>query len=299
MSAQSNSVVKSLLKPVVHFAGTRRHRCPALVSLRICHLLPRSTNLSRSRRLECEAPRRTSDMKTKRSGSQSLLPSDLLVAGFVHAAAPARHIDVGTVSTGSLLTSLVRTIEIIDVRPLEPLEHASIRSCRRILWTARRHLPRLQIPSRACMQSSISGSDATVIHRPQGPRKGVSKHRSLVEAERQIYISFPIGARTETHFNAHRIFNQWTFSVGRRGRAQARALDFVDDAGNLHLDVDVTATPSSLRYACGKSTPSQGGGRKAMTVSSAKVRVREADRHLRRVRLHWPAPRKYARSAGT
>ncbi|KAA3512449.1 hypothetical protein CPJ18_07285 [Agrobacterium rosae] len=52
---------------------------------------------------------------------------DLLVAGYIHAANPVRHIDVGSRIDGFVAhVASFREIEVLDVRPLQPTSHKNI-----------------------------------------------------------------------------------------------------------------------------------------------------------------------------
>jgi hypothetical protein len=68
-----------------------------------------------------------------------------------------------------------------------------------------------------------------------------------------LYISFPIGKSNEVHFNAHRVFHprdiyHW---ASDKNSLKITRFDYVDDAGNLHQDVDIANSNVDVRFGCG------------------------------------------------
>ena len=68
-----------------------------------------------------------------------------------------------------------------------------------------------------------------------------------------LYISFPIGTSDEVHFNAHRIFHPKSILEYQEVREKLELInfDYVDDKGDLHLQVSVDSVDSKLKYGCG------------------------------------------------
>ena len=78
---------------------------------------------------------------------------------------------------------------------------------------------------------------------------------SLVKTGGMIYVSFPIAANSTVIFNANRIFSpqeilDWPIT---KSDLVLKRFDFVDDEGNLNLNVDPTDRNrfSSLTDGCG------------------------------------------------
>ncbi len=257
------SVARLLLKPIVQSLGRVGIDARALLSLR--HMPRYYRDLRTFRSLGGTSEKRQAALTDydEQAGQvrSHYFHQDLLVAGFINATAPDRHIDVGSRIDGFVAhVASFRTIEIIDVRPLEPLEHPQIRFMQADL------MDDLKTPSE--ITDSISCLHA-IEHfglgrygdpiDPRGHEKGFRNLVRLLKPGGKLYISFPIGERTETHFNAHRIFNptdilRWPGA----GDLTLERFDYVDDSGYLHIEMEVDSTPASLRYGCGIYTFTKG-----------------------------------------
>lgn len=181
---------------------------------------------------------------------------DLWVARQVHAAAPRRHLDVGSRIDGFVAHLLCfRDVEVVDIRPLNS-----------------------QVPGLSFLQADIMSSAPTglapadsvsCLHAlehfglgrygdplsPEGWRQGLRQLASLVAPGGRLYLGVPIG-RPAVEFNAQRIFHplQMVEAATELGLVWT---DFahVDDDGALH----VAAQPSrqdlqalgALDYGCG------------------------------------------------
>ena len=67
-----------------------------------------------------------------------------------------------------------------------------------------------------------------------------------------LYISFPISHSDQLHFNAHRVFKPDSiFKWQNETALEMLGFSFVDDAGNLHREVPITAVPVETEYGCG------------------------------------------------
>lgn len=176
---------------------------------------------------------------------------DLLVAGFVHRAAPRRHVDVGSRVDGFVAhVAAFREIEIIDIRPLAPTGHERIRY-------VQADLMRLDESMVGCCDSlsCLHAIEHFGLGRygdpvdPQGHLKGFANLVRMLEPGGTLYISFPIG-EPGVHFNAHRVFGAAEVLEWSAGTMDLVRFDYVDDAGDLHLEQHVDAVPK-LEYGCG------------------------------------------------
>ena len=69
----------------------------------------------------------------------------------------------------------------------------------------------------------------------------------------RLYISFPIGQKDEVHFNAHRIFKVNTILEHPSIKQCMRLIrfDYIDDDGDLHLNIKINDIKSGLKFGCG------------------------------------------------
>lgn len=176
---------------------------------------------------------------------------DLLVATRIHRAAPRRHLDVGSRVDGFVAhVASFRRIEVLDIRPLQPLAHDNI-VFRQADLMAGTGVEEGICDSLSCLHALEHFGLGRYGDRldPQGHLLGFANLCRLLEPGGTLYLSVPIGA-SAVHFNAHRVFAPDEPLRWAEGRLQLAAFDYVDDAGALHLGADVAKTPA-LRYGCG------------------------------------------------
>ncbi len=175
---------------------------------------------------------------------------DLLVATLIQAAAPARHIDVGSRIDGFVAhLAAFREVEVLDVRPLR-LEHSRISFLQRDLTRADDEL-REVTDSLSCLHALEHfglGRYGDPID-PQGHLKGFSALTAMLKPGGMLYLSVPIG-RAGVYFNAHRVFEPADPLAWASGRLDLVRFDYVDDDGALHTQQTVGAVPD-LDYGCG------------------------------------------------
>lgn len=180
---------------------------------------------------------------------------DLLVASLIHADAPKRHVDVGSRIDGFIAhVAAFRPIEVMDVRALDDTGHANIRFLKRDLMDP--------APDMAGIADSISCLHA-IEHfglgrysdplNPSGHMQGFRNIWRMVAPGGRLYMGFPIGLTNEVHFNANRVFHpreifNWTEDLIP---SYLERFDYVDDAGNLHTNVDLMGTEISVVHRCG------------------------------------------------
>lgn len=161
---------------------------------------------------------------------------DLHVAKLVRAAAPARHVDVGSRIDGFIAHLLVfREVEVLDVRPL----HSHIEGLMFIQGDgasmdafADGSLPSL---------SSLHAVEHFGLGRYGDPIDADAPRRALESFDRvlapggRLYLSLPIGHR-RVEFNAHRVFAP-TDPVDLLPGLVLERFDGIDDAGRFHANV--------------------------------------------------------------
>ena len=188
------------------------------------------------------------------SGSGQYFHQDLLVASFVHEAAPRRHIDVGSRIDGFIAhVAAFREIEMVDFRPLEKSAHERIKFLQGDLMR--------RDPAREGIADSVSSLHA-LEHFGLGrygdtidPDGHITGFRNLAQIEEpggKLYVGLPIGSETQVFFNAHRIFAPpepptWFEDPGA---FELERFDYVDDGGDLHTRADPHAI-SPLTHGCG------------------------------------------------
>lgn len=177
---------------------------------------------------------------------------DLLVARFVAKQNPRRHLDIGSRIPGFVAhVASFRKIEVVDIRPLPPSKHENIAHVQADLMN----------PSNLGQTDSLSCLHAiehfglgryTDPIDVDGHIKGIENLVRLVESGGRLYISFPIGQADEVHFNAHRVFHPKTIlSVPAiQNSMQLERFDYVDDAGDVHMNVSVDDAVGKTHFGC-------------------------------------------------
>jgi len=180
---------------------------------------------------------------------------DLLVAQFVHKNNPRRHIDIGS-SIGGFVSHVAsyRTIEVLDIRPLSLPTHPNIIFRRADLSN--------EIPNELGVTDSLSSLHALEhfglgrygdIIDPKGHIKGFNNMLRMLTQGGILYVSFPISWVSGVHFNAHRVFlpNELLSWPSPKCSIELIRFDFVDDSGDLHLNIKMDSVPRSTVYGCG------------------------------------------------
>lgn len=164
---------------------------------------------------------------------------DLLVASLIHEAKPERHVDIGSRIDGFVAhVAAFRPIEIIDVRPLGDVGHKNIRFLQADLMKEDHRLDGIT-DSLSCLNAiehfglGRYGDPIT----PDGHLRGFANLLRMLKPGGRLYISFPIGPRTEVLFNAHRVFHPAEVLGWPTGGAPLELIrfDYVDKKGDLQL----------------------------------------------------------------
>lgn len=180
---------------------------------------------------------------------------DLLVASFIHRKNPVRHIDIGSRIDGFVAhVATYRPIEVIDVRDLEDTGHKNIVFTKADLMSDQKsqHETTDSLSCLHAIEHFGLGRYGDPID-PQGHIKGFNNILKMLKPSGTLYISFPIGIKNEVHFNAHRIFHpKDIFSwASDKDALRLERFDFVDDAGNLHQNIDLKKEKIDVKYGCG------------------------------------------------
>ena len=86
-----------------------------------------------------------------------------------------------------------------------------------------------------------------------GHIKGIENMISLLTEKGKFYLSFPISSKDEVHFNAHRVFNAKSILKIPiiKNLMTLERFDYVDDNGDLHLNVNLKNFKKQLKFGCG------------------------------------------------
>jgi len=193
------------------------------------------------------------DEATQEAGGASghYFHQDLLVAREIFKRNPRRHIDVGSSIYGFVShVASFREIEVLDVRPLSPIPHPSIRFTQADLM----HLPQGYesiCDSVSCLHALEHfglGRYGDPID-PQGHLKGFRNLVRMLEPSGTFYLGIPIG-KPKICFNAHRVFAPDEPLRWAPNGLNLEAFHYVDDTGNLYPSVSVDQA-FHLTYGCG------------------------------------------------
>lgn len=189
------------------------------------------------------------------SSSGHYFHQDLIVASFVFTNKPNRHIDIGSRIDGFVAhVASFRKIEVLDIRPLESTGHDNISFLQMNLMDAGNVKEQIA-DSISCLHAIEHfglGRYGDPID-PSGHINGFNNLLRMLKPNGVLYISFPIGLRNEVHFNAHRVFHpQDIFTwAHNENKIELVRFDYVDDAGDLHKNLDIHSINPNLTLGCG------------------------------------------------
>lgn len=189
------------------------------------------------------------------SASGHYFHQDLLVASLIYKNNPTRHIDIGSRVDGFVAhVASYRQIDVMDVRDLNSTGHSNI------------SFIKADLMNKDSAQNNITDS-ISCLHAiehfglgrygdpidPKGHIKGFNNILRMLKPDGILYISFPIGKDNEVHFNAHRVFHPkdifiWT---DNKNSLKLERFDYVDDAGDLHQNVNIETAKLNVVYGCG------------------------------------------------
>lgn len=187
------------------------------------------------------------------SASGHYFHQDLLVASFIASKNPKRHIDIGSRIDGFVAhVAAFRNIEVIDVRPLPATGHLNIIFVQADLMNQEKTFPTADSVSCLHAIEHFGLGRYTDPIDPNGHHKGFLNILRMIDVGGTLYISFPIGARNEVQFNAHRIFHPLDiFSWPGCENLKLERFDYVDDGGSLHQHIDINCHNFDVNFGCG------------------------------------------------
>ena len=180
---------------------------------------------------------------------------DLLVASFVHGDDPQRHIDIGSRIDGFVAhVASFRKIEVMDLRDLDSSIHKNISFIKADLMDANSAQPSTT-DSISCLHAIEHfglGRYGDNIN-PNGHIEGFKNIVRMLKPNGVLYISFPIGRNNQVHFNKERVFHLKDIFRWDEGNSNLilERFDYVDDVGDLHLDIDLNMEPLDVVHGCG------------------------------------------------
>lgn len=175
---------------------------------------------------------------------------DLLVAQWVYAANPRRHIDVGSRVDGFVAhVASFRPVEVVDVRPASTTATGISFRTHDIMagtaeWSA-------CTDSLSCLHSIEHfglGRYGDPVD-PEGWRKGWAGLVDMVEVGGSIYLSTVIGTQ-RLEFDGQRVFAVTTVLDLVRSTCSIERAAYVDDSGDLHVGVDVNSPDATTNFGC-------------------------------------------------
>jgi hypothetical protein len=176
---------------------------------------------------------------------------DLIVSQYIFKNSPARHIDIGSRIDGFVAhVASYRQIEILDIREMEDIGHPNIK------------YGKIDLMNNSELEITDSISCLHTIEHfglgrygdnldPNGYLLGFRNILKMLSPGGNLYISFPIGRKNETHFNAHRVFHPTDIFSWQPEMVQLVSFDYVDDRGDFHRNFDVLNKELDVTYGCG------------------------------------------------
>lgn len=167
---------------------------------------------------------------------------DLVVAQEIFRRAPRRHIDVGSRLAGFVShVASYRTIETIDLRPLTVTVPGVIFRQGDLLDLA--HSEELRTDSLSCLHTLEHiglGRYGDRIN-ANGWKEGLDACVTMLDDGGTLYVSVPCGFEQRVEFNSQRVFSVPYFSRALEESCLIEQFHFVDDDGNLQLDIDASS----------------------------------------------------------
>ena len=169
----------------------------------------------------------------------------------IFAANPARHVDVASRVDGFVAhLAVFREVEVFDIRPLKTsAKNIVFRRCDIMAEIEPQYVE--YCDSLSCLHALEHFGLGRYGDRldPDGHLKGFDNLHRILRSAGTLYLAVPIGP-PRIEFNAHRVFGvaQLTDMVSERFRVQR--FSFVDDAGELHEDVDLTDSGGEGHFGC-------------------------------------------------
>lgn len=176
---------------------------------------------------------------------------DLLVAQRIHERNPERHVDVGSRIDGFVAhVASFRPIEVLDIRPLTSV----VPNVSFLQADLMKPLPPEFVAccdSLSCLHAlehfGLGRYGDPVDY--EGHLRGLDNLAAIVKPGGVLYLSVPIGPQ-RIEFNAHRVFSVAYLLGLLAGRFRIERFSYVDDAGDLHDDVELDAADVARDFDC-------------------------------------------------
>jgi hypothetical protein len=184
---------------------------------------------------------------------------DLLVARRIYENKPEKHIDVGSRIDGFVAhTASFRGITVLDIRPSTGRIH-------NIMFVQQDFMSKLDdsLVESCDSASSLHAMEHFGLGRYGDPINydghliGLNNLYKLLKKNGKLYFSVPVGYPQRIEFNAHRVFSPGYLIKQFEGKYRIDFLSYVDDAGDLHENVDINDFINSFNenysdsYGCG------------------------------------------------
>lgn len=175
---------------------------------------------------------------------------DLLVAQKIFTANPVKHVDIASRIDGFVAhVAAFRNIEIFDIRPISSTIDRII--FRQVDFTGTDFELTDYTDSISCLHA-IEHFGLGRYNDPVdafGHIKGLDNIYMILKKGGKFYLSTPIG-KQRIEFNAQRVFNVSYLLKLFEQKYQIDSFCFVDDNGDLHKDVDLSAENIDNNFGC-------------------------------------------------
>lgn len=176
---------------------------------------------------------------------------DLFVANRVFMEKPERHIDVGSRVDGFVAhVASFRAIEVLDVRPLR----GGLLNISFVQADLMSKLPAALVEccdSVSCLHAlehfGLGRYGDPLDY--EGHVRGIGNLAAMLKPRGKLYLSVPIGPH-RIEFNAHRVFGMNRILEIVADAFELAAFSYVDDAGDFHPNVPVTADDAARSFGC-------------------------------------------------
>jgi hypothetical protein len=198
-----------------------------------------------------------SDHKAKAGNANHVyFHQDLLVAQYIYTNNPQRHMDVGSRIDGFVAhIASFRKIDVIDIRPLPSTGHKNIEFLQANLMLSLDPKLLESTDSISCLHAIEHfglGRYGDPID-PNGHIKGFNNLLDILKPGGTLYISFPVGSKSQVEFNEQRIFNPCEiFSWARSGKKITLSrFDYIAPNGLLQLNMNPINLKNIEGTGCG------------------------------------------------
>lgn len=175
---------------------------------------------------------------------------DLLIAQMIYKANPIRHIDIGSRVDGFIAhLATFREIEIIDIREVESTTpnikflQANMIDMQKDLFESCESLSCLH----ALEHFGLGRYGDPIDY--NGHLKGFENMYNILKRNGIFYFSVPIGEQ-RIEFNAQRVFSIKYLLEMFKNKFIIVSFSYVDDEGNLHINLDLDATLIDTNCKC-------------------------------------------------